>query len=83
VQIKLRLENLTTVRSWDGVNKRWRFRRLGRKFYRVSQDSYAVTFPVHTTLVQVSGSVCEDATVLKSTATVLCESQTPTLMPDE
>ena len=36
VQIKLLDGTQATVRTWDGVNGRWRFTQLGQKFYRES-----------------------------------------------
>ena len=83
VQIKLLDGSMATVRSWDGVKRRWRFSNIGHHFYRDSQDSYVVTFPVNMSLVRLSGSIHSDASVLKSTATSLGEIKLPSLMPDD
>ena len=60
VQIRLLDGSLATVRSWDGVKRRWRFTKIGQQFYRDSQDSYVVTFPVNMSLVRLNGSIYSD-----------------------
>ena len=80
--IKLLNGKTSAVRTWDGVQRRWRFTRLGLKYYAESQDSYVVTFPVHAVLIRTNASQFEDNTVLKSTATSLGEIRLKTLMPD-
>ena len=83
MQIKLLDGSMATVRSWDGVKRRWRFTKIGQHFYRDSQDSYVVTFPVNMSLVSLNDSVYSDASVLKSTTTSLGEIKLPSLMPDD
>ena len=83
LRIKLRDGTEGTIRTWDGVQRRWRFTKLGHEFYRDSTDNYVVTFPIITTLVRTSGSVYEDTSVVKSTATALGEIKLPTLMSDD
>ena len=83
VQIKLLNGTTSAVRIWDGVKRDWRFTALGRQYYKESQDRYVVTFPVKQTLIRMNGSVWEEHTVLKSTATEIGEIIVPTLMPQE
>ena len=82
IQIRLHDGSLSTVRTWDNVNRRWRFTKLGQQYYKDSKDHYVVTFPVHTTLVRVNGSLFHVDSVLHSTAVGLGEIAVPSLMPD-
>ena len=83
VQIKLPDGSMSTVRTWDGGKRRWRFTKIGQHFYRDSKDSYVVTFPVNMSLARLSGSIYSDASLLKSTATSLGEIHSPSLMADD
>ena len=56
---------------------------MGHNFYKESQDRYVVTFPVKQSLMRMNGSVWEEETVLKSTATEIGEITVPTLTPEE
>ncbi len=52
MQIKLLDVSLATVRSWDGVKRRWRSTKI-----HVTKDSYAVTFPASMSLVRPHGNI--------------------------
>ncbi len=80
--IKLLNGKTFAVRIWDGVQRRWRFIRLGLKNYAESQDSNVVTFPVQAVAIRIDVSRFEEDTVLKSTATRLGEIKLRTPMPD-
>ena len=80
VQIKLLNGTTSAIRIWDGVKRDWRFTALGRHYYKESQDRYVVTFPVKQTLIRMNGSVWEEQTVLKSSATEIGRSE---IMPQE
>ncbi len=71
---------MAAVRTWDGVKRRWRFSKLGQRFYRDSQDAFAVTCLVYANLVRISNSVYNDTNVPKSTATELGEIKPPSPM---
>ena len=80
--VKLLDGRKATVRSWDPVRSKWRYTKLGKDFYKDSQDSYVVTFPVKEIHIEDGEVVWEKDTVLKSTAVDLGEISLPMLMPD-
>ena len=45
VQATLRDGSKTTVRTWDGVRRQWRFTKAGKDYYKDSVDRYVVSFP--------------------------------------
>ena len=45
VQASLLDGQRATVRTWDGVQRKWRFTKAGQEFYKDSEDRYVVTFP--------------------------------------
>ena len=80
--VKLLNGKTAAVSIWDGVQRKWRFTRLGLKYYAESQDMYVVTFPVQSVLIRTNGTQFESDTDLKSTATSLGEIKLRTLMPE-
>ena len=82
-QTKLLNGAAASVQIWDAINRKWRFTKLGHKYYGESQDKYVVTFPVRSTLLRINGSIYSDESVVKSTAVSLGEITVPHLMSVE